>query len=163
MLIQLVKNLGWHIPITPLSSANYRDAENEFLGPLLQDDYDDWATFFQDDEIAEIATELTKLFARDGSIAYVPPAPDTLADMIKQLVRGCPPVVAKVLDKNSVDLKKIRIASTLYAGWVYWAARDRFRHLPDFVELTFVEVNKLCDQALLQQRAIDLFLPAGGS
>ena len=42
----------------------------------------------------------------------------------------------------------------LYAGWTYWFGREALA--AGFPPLTFLQTNRLCDHALLQQQAIDL-------
>lgn len=162
-LIQLMKSAKWNTPITSLADGNIYLAEKDFLDSLLQDTHDNWAAFFTDAEIDEIVSEIKLLFQSYGSMSYEPASSTAIKALIKRLIRGSPPILDSIDASGKVHLESVRISQTLYAGWAYWAGREHLKLEPNFIPLDFLSVNKLCDYALLQQRAIDLTISARNS
>ncbi len=72
--------------------------------------------------------------------------------------RKVPPVHAHIDTDGEVVLGEINVAQTLHAGWAYWLGRGK---LPDPAALSFFQTNRLCDLALLQQRAVNDVKRAG--
>ena len=161
LLVQVMKVTGWDAAITGANDGHFHEAEKAFLAATLADSYSQWVQFFTDDEVRLAVAGIRKVFQPHPNIAYQPlPAPKFVA-LIDRLVKGHPPVIASMSDVGAPELERIHISQTLQAGWVYWLGREKLKAIGQYVPLDFLNTNKLCDQALLQQRAIDLALDAG--
>jgi hypothetical protein len=158
MLVQAMHVLGWHKPLTDPSHAGFHRAEIEFLKYILDDPYDTWAVVFDNAQLADAIAGMRKIFAPYPDLAYEPTDSETLIALLKRLARTLPPVLAEIdLDGQPV-LKSVGISQILYAGWVYWEGRGQ---LASETPLSFFVTNRLCDHALLQQRAIAEILSSG--
>lgn len=158
MLVQIMRVTGWDTPITNASDGDVHSAETEMIKFLLDDPYDPWARFFDDAELQRAVAGVRKIFAPHGPLGHTPINSVGLITLIKRLMRGLPPIVADIDQDGAPQLTDVLISQTLYAGWVYWIGRQ---HLAGAVALDFLTTNRLCDQALLQQRAINYTLSAG--
>jgi len=158
MLVQIMRVTGWDVPITSAADGAFHIAETEMLRFLLDDTYDQWSRFFDDADLRRAVAGVQKIFAPHGSLGYAPINPAGLVKLIERLTRGLPPILADIDQDGTPQLTDVRISQTLYAGWVYWIGRQ---HLAGAVTLDFLTTNRLCDHALLQQRAINYTLIAG--
>lgn len=163
MLVQVMRSAGWSNPITSAGDGVFHEAEELCLTTLMNDPYAQWAQFFTDGEIGNAIAGARKLFQAHPWMGYVPSSSLEIISLLKQLVRGNPPVLAALSAEGVPSLARIRISQTLYAGWVYWIGRQHLSGLKGHVPLDFMATNLLCDRALLQQRAIDMTLDAGVS
>ena len=152
MLVQAMRIGGWDKTISKDSDKEIYAAENELLNYLLDDRYDAWAGVFDDAQIGDAADAIQEAFALHDSIGYKPANANSLVAQVKQIANAIPPVISKIDADGEPQSKKVDISNTLYAGWVYSLGRD---HFSGSAEMDFYTINRLCDQALLQQIAID--------
>jgi hypothetical protein len=157
MLVRAMQLLGWDVPVTAGGLNAYFNAEQELLTYVLDDPYHNWARFFTDPQLNTAIGAIQALF-RVQNTGYRPPKTHVLQGLVQHLSRGVPPVLVDVSDEGEPYLHLIDISQTLYAGWTFWLGR---RHLPDPIPKDFVDANRLCDLALLQQRAINLVVTPG--
>jgi hypothetical protein len=91
-------------------------------------------------------------------LAYAPIGAEVLRALVSRLEKQLPPILDKLDPDGKPILRRITISQTLHAGWAYWIGRGK---LAVAYPLTFFETNRLCDLALLQQRAINDAKDAG--
>jgi hypothetical protein len=150
MLVRAMKLIGWDKPVAV--ATPHRTAEQDLLDYILLDQYDGWADMVSNQQLIQAMAGINSVFSSHGSLGYIVPNDRTLLKLVDQLAMRLPPIVAGLSNRGRPQLYKIDIAHTLYAGWIYFFGA---RHLtPD--RLTFEDTNKLCDHALLQQRAINI-------
>lgn len=152
MIVQAMSILGWPQPVTTSKQPHVYDAEIEALKYILTDPYDTWAALFDDKQLSSAIQGLQKALSTYGSLGYAQPSEDALIALTERLSRRLPPIVASIDSTGTPRLSRTSMAHALYAGWVYWLGRAHLSSNP----LSFFETNRLCDQALLQERAIAL-------
>ena len=158
MLTRLMNITGWNIPITSTGDGIFYTAETEMISHLLGDQYDDWADMFEDAKLALAVSGVRKIFAPHHSLAYSRISAENLVTLLQRFMMGSPPILASIDQDGIPLLTEVHISQTLYAGWVYWIGRQ---HFTESVPLDFLATNRLCDHALLQQRAINYVLSEG--
>jgi hypothetical protein len=152
MLRRAMELLNWDKPIT------HHDFEREFLEYLLYDPYDPWAAVFNDIQLRKAISRVKAAIAPVLHLAYKPIGTDVLTALVLRLENQLPPILDQLDPNGKPMLRKITISQTLHAGWAYWIGQ---RKLSLANPLTFFETNRLCDLALLQQRAINDTVDAG--
>lgn len=110
---------------------------------------DAWFDVFPQAKIGEAVSELEKLFAPLQPALYMAPEEPTLRLLVEQLARHVPPVGFEVDNKQIMRWEKVDFRHVLYAGWIA-AAND--------ATLPFLNLNRLCEHAIMQQRAIEIEL-----
>jgi hypothetical protein len=80
---------------------------------------------------------------------------------VNRLAQERPPICQEISKDGQPTNRHVEGPHCLYAGWAYWFGRTALAaHAteadPEVQELSFLELNRLCDQALLQQEAISL-------
>jgi hypothetical protein len=146
MLRRAMELLGWHTTIT-------NDAfEQEFLNYLLHDPFRSEFLVLDDAQLTRAIAGIHQVIRPLGALAYSPIPAEELRELVFMLARQIPPVRAQINPDGGVSLGEINVAQTLYAGWAYWIGRDK---LSDPAPLNFFQTNRLCDLALLQQRAVN--------
>lgn len=150
MLVRAMQILGWDRTVT--NKQPYQQAEQDLLQYVLLDPYDPWSTILSDTQLTAAIDGVQKLFAAYGDFGYVAPDGGTLADLIECLTMRLPPIAATLSKQGKPQLRVIDISHTLYAGWIYSIGHPRLTTEP----LSFLQTNKLCDHALLQQTAINI-------
>lgn len=152
MLRRVMELLDWHTPITN------DEFEHEFLRHILEDPYKSWAQIFDDAQLGRAISGIKQVMNPIQHLAYKRPTAEVLMELVLRLSKRLPPILAQVDSEGKPALTKVSISQTLHAGWAYWIGREK---LSAAELMTFFEVNRLCDLALLQQRAINDALDAG--
>jgi hypothetical protein len=150
MLVRALKILQWDRP--SVAAGDVYNAEMEALKYICADPYLDWASFFDDQQLTEATNGILSVLNAYGGFQYSPPASENLEQLVRMLVRTVPPIAAEILPNGSPRLRKTPSPHALYAGWVYWLGST---HLRPAEQLNFFDINRLCDQALLQECAMD--------
>jgi hypothetical protein len=156
MLVRALRLLTWDKPVTAVTQGSVHEAELETLNFILDDPYMTWALFFDDQQLNRAVPGLKSVLTQYGRLEYEQPVQEVVADLVDRLRRRLPPVAAHIGEDGSPTFKTMSRAHSLFAGWVYWLGRER---LVKDCALTFLETNRLCDQALLQERGIALVTP----
>ena len=138
--------LGWHNPIT------HDEFEREFLRYLLYDPFRAEFVVIDDTQLYRAIAGIRQVIGPLGPLAYSPITAEELRELVFMLDRQVPPVRPQIDGDGSVTLGEINVAQTLHAGWAYWIGREK---LPNGTLLNFFQTNRLCDLALLQQRAVN--------
>jgi hypothetical protein len=153
LLVRAMNLLNWHLPIIDAAQhANINRAENDLLNFILEDGYDPWAAVFDDAQLQDAIAGIRKVFTTLGPVGYAQSEPDTLVAQVRRLMHRLPPILANIDSRNRVNLVRADFAHSLLAGWIYWMGRPYLT--PKNKRLTFWQINRLCDQALLQEQAI---------
>jgi hypothetical protein len=152
MLVAAMWLIGWSEPVTQAEHGKFNEAEKRALKYISDDPYTPWASLFDDTQLQSAISGLQNVLAQYGSFGYDQPTPATLEALIEKLTRRLPPTGASIDDRGKPKFQKVSMGHVLFAGWVYWLGRDHLSAEP----LTFLNTNKLCDQALLQERAIEI-------
>lgn len=152
MLRRVMELLGWDKQIT------HDGFEREFLKYLLYDPYLSWAEVFGDTQLQSAISGIQTVIGPLRDLAYSPVKPQVLRELVSRLEKQLPPILDEIDPTGKPILLKVSISQTLYAGWAYWLGRDE---LPNAKPLTFFQANRLCDLALLQQRAINDVIKSG--
>jgi len=160
MLVRVMQLLGWDRPVTNKKHKTFHYMERELLTYVLHDQYTPWSTLFTDQQLKRAIKGIQTVFSAYGSLGYKQPSADTLGSLVERLTNRLPPIVAKIDSIGKPQLTRVEIAQTLYAGWVYWLGR---KHLAKQDPLSFFLTNRLCDYALLQQRAINMTISWGSN
>lgn len=150
---QAMKILGWDRAITPSSNERLRHSERDLLTYIFGASAPAWAQIFTVTQIQDALQGIRSVF---GENAYAPPEFTRLDTLVERLVNITPPVLADVRSDGTPELSKIPFTQMLYAGWVFWIGRGRF-NLREPV--TFFDINRLCNHAMIQQQAINMFAP----
>jgi hypothetical protein len=155
MLVQAMRLLGWDRPVSSTAHGKVHAAEKLTLNFILSDPYSNWATFFGDPQLRNAIGGIQTALTNYGNFGYSQPTGAALRKLVNRLVERLPPIIADISGRGRPILQDTPMAKTLYAGWVYWLGQSA---LVSGEGLSFLDTNRLCDQALLQNRAIGIAL-----
>ncbi|HEY0013824.1 MAG TPA: dCTP deaminase [Allosphingosinicella sp.] len=160
MITSALKLLFWDTPRTSEEDGAVHQAERRFLDYILEDDGNSWLTVYPDHILKGILREIERVFEPHAGIAYQSVRPEVLVRLVGRLALARPPIVEDIDEEGRATQQVVSVQHCLYAGWTAWLGRDPLREAslgehPRLKTLTFLEVNRLCAQAILQQRAID--------
>ena len=103
--------------------------------------------FFSDQQLIDAIGGLQSTLQQFGNFSIVPPDSQILAELVKRLVRRLPPIGADIDEEGNPTFSENNRMHSLLAGWVYWLGQGS---LIKQDALSFLEINRLCDQSLLQ-------------
>ena len=153
MLVNALRILGWHRP-TIDEHSDVRKAEEEMLRYLMEDTDDPWPNVFTDEQLTNVLDSLALVFEGHPELRASPPEGSVTKALVDRISLRLPPILERLDEEGRATQDQVRMCDCLYAGWTYWLGR---RHLSGGEKpLNFLQTNRLCDHALLQQRAIDL-------
>jgi hypothetical protein len=113
------------------------------------DSNDPWNAVFDDADLAQAIAGLKKILTPCKPSL----CPDTDLDRTRELVasleRFVPPCGSKIDTPRAVNLPEIDFREILFAGWLAAEGKN---------EKQFEIINKLCQHAIMQRRAIKIFL-----
>ncbi len=89
---------------------------------------------------------------RKKGVLFETPNADLLERLTESLLRGCPPVATTVTESLEIFNERVDFRTILYAGWLAWSNKQSA-----VSDLSFLDINMLCDRGLLQQNAVDHF------
>lgn len=164
LIADAMRLLDWLRP-TVDEEGPERGAEEKLLAYAGGDAPDAWNRLVDDADLREMLDALAEIFAPFPGLAYSRPDGAKTAELLGRLVR-CRPPIAQAMGGDGVPCNdRVPLQHCLYAGWAFWFGMDGLRtgqlaRRPDTPKLDFLQVNRLCEQALLQQRAIDAILDA---
>ena len=163
ILSAAMRLLGWDSPTEGVSDPVAK-AEAALLAYTCEGAGRDWFNPFTDDDLRRALDGIEEVLGLED-LGYVPVGAVELEEMVRRLSLERPPGLDALEQDGEVVLAAAQCAHVLHAGWVYWFGRDDFRDLaaqvdPEVDILGFDALNRLCDQSLLQQAAIDMTLGA---
>ena len=150
-LIKAIRHLKWDQPVTEESAGAVHSAEAAMLEYVLEDSNDPWATLIDDEQLGNVLAALETVFRDDTLLASRPQA-ETLIHLVDRLRDRLPPLLEDLGEDGVARFQKVAADECLYAGWAYWFGRE---HIHPDQPLSFFDVNRLCDLAMLQQQAVD--------
>ncbi|MCR1770516.1 hypothetical protein [Burkholderia glumae] len=109
---------------------------------------DPWFDVFTEAEITTALTGIGQLLNAHPPAAFQNPDPSVIEHLYQQLKRGIPPVGFKLEQGKRPVNSAIDFRHILYAGWLI--AKEKS-------PLSFHDVNRLCEHAIMQQAAIDIY------
>lgn len=152
LLAQAQRLLSWDKPVTRRSGP-VRRAETALITYAAGDDFGDWPKVFHDDQVKEALQLIRDHFEATGSHVARPPDPVVLATLYDRIARHLPPIGERIEASGLPTSFGVRLEEQLYAAWAFWLSRNDPATRED---LSFLQLNQLCDMAFLQQQAIDL-------
>ena len=114
-----------------------------------KDSGDPWCSIFDDQQVHGFVGELKVLLERLQPAAYSTPSDQELASHLRKLEQCTPPVGYEIQLPDTVHCYPVDFRQILYAGWIANSA---------FPSISFDTINRLCEHAIMQQRAIQLRL-----
>ena len=153
MLWRACKHLKWNEFPETIGDAGLRSEierfVNEHSGPTP---LGAWEDVFTQEQVAAAVDGLISILSAAGTSCFSMPDEATLRPLMRMLHERIPPCGsdqsgAEVPVNRSVDFRHI-----LFAGWLVGERTNGGAE-----EIRFLELNKLCEMGLLQQRAIDLY------
>ena len=111
-----------------------------------------WASIFTVEQIAQAITALQRILEPLGNALYKPIDLVKLKDLERYIASAVPPTSVSLKETGDVELHPLDFRDVLFAGWLCWYRNENYRP-------TFLQINLLCDHAILQQHAVDLWLP----
>src|SRR6267143_1919833 len=152
MLVQALRLLGWDQACTTPADGEVHHAEESFLDFVREDPYDARAKLFKDGQIESALKAINTLFVAHPKLTYQPIERTTLIALVANLTQGVPPILVPISEDGTPSLNRLSLGRILFAGWTRWLGRAA---LTSEMKLSFFEINRLCDQALIQQAAIN--------
>jgi hypothetical protein len=164
VITSALRVLGWDKPVTLPEDAAVHEAEKLFLSYTVADSGDDWTNIIPIDQLRTVLERLSRIFRPHPGMAFQAPKRKNVLELVSRLAQNRPPIVQSLAEDGTATNSRIPTCHCLYAGWTFWFGRQALRaallkDMPRLRELNFLEVNRLCDMAILQQRAIDATLP----
>ncbi len=157
MLEYAYQALEWDKPLPASVSKPVREAQRKFHDALFTYDRQAMAT----DEVipkkeVEISTrKLRKFLDNNGEFDYRPPKAEVLERLIEDIKRLRPPIGQSVTD-DDITFARAEFRQVLHAGWMSYHA-DVSKDWREYEKKNrFTIINRLCEQAIIQERAIML-------
>ena len=108
-----------------------------------------WADVLTVTQLTDALAGLSALLKQHAPAAYVHPSTDVVWDLVRALDRGIPPVGFSLTAVRAPACEHRDFREILYAGWISSAQPN---------PPSFESINRLCEHAIMQQRAIDIQL-----
>lgn len=112
-----------------------------------------WATFFSPSQITDAIAALQRVLGPLGPALYGKSDDKELEQLVTSIARAVPPSNVTLEANGNITLRELDFRTILFAGWICWYRRD-----DSVPTLSFLQINQLCDQAILQQHAVDLWM-----
>ncbi len=157
MLNKAIKVLGWEIPDSNLHS-HLKDAINEFWKATKQmpSPIPSWAQMFTEQQVEAALQSLITILDQLTPALYKHAEADELEHLVYLLCNMVPPIGAKIESNADTILNITDFRSILYAGWLVWHGKSELKDC--YKELSFFDINRLCGQAIMQQKSINIML-----
>ena len=161
VIIAAFKSLGWDKPVCSPEDGPIFDAEKSLIEYIVADEASPWASILDGSQIEETLRHLSKIFVGSPGVRFTRPRPGRLKHLIDRLSVARPPIEVMLSKKGMPRNANVPANHLLYAGWAYWFGRSILqkefaKRIPNTRELTFLECNRLCDYAMLQQCSIEI-------
>lgn len=153
MLVKAMRLLEWDKP-TIEEEGTFKEAEKAMIDYVMEPYDDEWSDIFSDEQLKSAVDKLKTVFEGNEDLEAQPPEGEVTSKLVDRLSRRLPPIFEEIDAQGQATYRDIRLDQCLYAGWVYWLGREKLEE--EARALTFIQTNRLCDQALLQQRSIEL-------
>jgi hypothetical protein len=160
VITSAIRVLGWDKAVTLPKDELIFSAERELLNYVTEDTGSEWYSLFSNHQLQTVIDKLASIFAPYPRMAFDKPDRDVVRELVERLTLNRPPIMQTLDDEGFATSHSIPTCHCLYAGWTFWFGRKalheaKVKQVPLLRELSFLELNRLCDMAILQQRAID--------
>lgn len=156
MLWRACKHLGWPEFPTSIRDPKLRSSIESFLGKYSGPTPGSWEDVFTQEQVAKAVDALKALLTRAGTSCFPMPDDSALLPLVQMLNEQIPPCGSDLSGSRTPANKNVDFRHILFAGWLVAdevAAQETAAGKHGY----FLELNKLCEMGLLQQRAIDLY------
>jgi hypothetical protein len=162
MLWRACKHLGWDRYSATIENTALRAGINEFLDQQLGSaEPGPWENVFTQEQIDPAVDALKAILKTAGSPTYDLPSQGVLLPLVTMLRGHVPPCGSDLGGTEAPKNRQVDFRHILFAGWMVAEASVSDEKYED-KDRRFLQTNKLCELGLLQQRAIDMHLPAPG-
>jgi hypothetical protein len=152
LLVDALRCMDWLTPVISESNPKVLKAEQSFIDYVGTSTFGTWASVFTERQLTDALGVIGDHFASTGTRMARRPNKQTLNALVTRVARHLPPIREDIDEAGVSTTHEVRLEEQLYASWVCWLGRDEL----DGEQLSFFQLNQLCDLALLQQQAIDL-------
>jgi hypothetical protein len=164
VIVRALELLEWDKGVCGGSQGLVGEAERKFLNYVTEDSEATWPDVLTDEQLVQTLAALREIFSPYPEVVYASPDAGQIEALVDRLTLCRPPIVQTITEKGYTRTDDVKTVHCLYAGWTCWfgldALHDAKRKTVDrLLKPTFLQINKLCDQALLQQCAIELARP----
>jgi hypothetical protein len=155
MLWRASKHLGWPEFPASIGDAKLRSSIEAFLNQYSGPAPGSWEDVFTQEQVAKAVDALKAVLTKAGTSCFSMPNDSTLLPLVRMLHEQIPPCGADLSGSPTPANKNVDFRHILFAGWL---VADELAAQEDAAGKHghFLELNKLCEMGLLQQRAIDL-------
>jgi hypothetical protein len=158
MLWRACQHLGWDSFAATIKDAGFRSEVDGFFSRYFGAAAPGaWEDVFTAGQIASALDALKEILESAGSSTYTLPDQSTLLPLTEMLRDRIPPCGSDLSGVEEPVNRKVDFRHILFAGWVVSEKTAVSESLED-KDRRFLQLNKLCELGLLQQRAIDLHL-----
>jgi hypothetical protein len=159
MLNEAVKCLGWRAKLAGTSKSLSQPVKAFFDSlSIIADTVPEPQRLLKARSIHRAVKALKKILGGYPGALFQLPAVSELEAMVNRLLRARPPIESTVSQKLSVSNSHVDFRHILLAGWLAWHSK---RRSPD--EISFLDLNLLCDRGILQQSAVDRWAKTHGA
>lgn len=161
MLWRACEHFGWGEFAATIGNEELQSNVEWFLGQQLGSAPPGaWEDVFGSTEIASALSGLKDILEAAGSNPYTFPTEGEILPLVTMLRDRVPPCGSDLSGVADPVNRKVDFRTILFAGWVVAEEKNPAESDADR-DRRFMQVNKLCELGLLQQRAIDMYRPVG--
>jgi hypothetical protein len=159
MLWHACRHLKWdEFPATvkdPKLRADIDAFVNSYAGATAAGS---WEDVFTPQQVGAAVDALLSILNAAGTSCFVMPDEATLLPLVQMLDGQIPPCGSDLSGAETPENRSVDFRHILMAGWLVAERANRGAG----PQPGFLQLNKLCEMGLLQQRAIDLYRSAAG-
>jgi hypothetical protein len=151
MVLSAAEILGFD-DLSGFPRGDVKNATEKFWGDLRSNvKVDDWFSIFKEGPLKTAVNEIETLLSKNIPSGYTRPAYETLKKLCNQLRKLVPPVGFSMDEEMKPKCCAVDFRHILYAGWIAENSG---------LDISFYDINRLCEHGIMQQRGIDIFLKA---
>lgn len=156
-MILLAASILGYDDISGLPDGTIKQAADKFWSNIRKNVKSDaWYDIFPKTQLEKALIKIEELLNENPPSAYTRPTDETLNSLCSQLFELVPPVGFSMDNNGNPECNVIDFRHILHAGWI------AENHTYD-KDITFYQINRLCEHGIMQQRGINLFLEAKGA
>lgn len=153
-MILLAASILGYDDISDLPDGAIKKATGKFWSNIrLNVKSDAWYDLFTKTQLERALSAIKELLTENPPSAYTKPTNETINSLCSQLFELVPPVGFSMDSDENPECNVIDFRHILHAGWI--AENHTYNK-----DVTFYQINRLCEHGIMQQRGINLFLEA---
>jgi hypothetical protein len=156
MLWRACQHLGWPTFPAGIQDRELRASCEGFVKKYSGEAPGKWEDIFSQEQIAKAVDALRDILTKAGTSCYLMPDDPTLLPLVKMLHGQIPPCGSDLRGSEAPANRSVDFRHILFAGWLV-ADELSAQATVTGEQSYFLELNKLCEMGLLQQRAIDRY------